>query len=161
MLLTDYSAKGHVSMNSTHRYAIGIDGRSDIGEALVERVFEFGGRLCVFNTTEIIKIVHEYEEKLGLDYRSDKNEQMAGWDWLKGFGERDPDISLRAPEPTSAARARGFNKPQIMEFFSLLEKVVADDMIQTHKIYNMDESGLNTVQKPHKVFASKGQKNNG
>ncbi|KAJ8728910.1 hypothetical protein PYW07_006606 [Mythimna separata] len=45
-----------------------------------------------------------------------------------------------------------------MKFFSLLEKAVTDNEIQAHRIYNMDESGLNTVQKPPKVFVSKGKK---
>ncbi|KAF2887436.1 hypothetical protein ILUMI_18737, partial [Ignelater luminosus] len=45
--------------------------------------------------------------------------------WLKEFRERNSNISLRAPGSTSAARARAFNKPQVM-------------------IYNMDESGLST-----------------
>lgn len=44
-----------------------------------------------------------------------------------------------------------------MIFFSFLEKAVTDNDVQAHRIYKMDESGLNTVQKPPKVFASKGK----
>ena len=48
-----------------------------------------------------------------------KNGQ-AGDDWFAGFKRRHPDIVLRSPEPTSIARARGFNRPQVELFYSLL-----------------------------------------
>ncbi|XP_060801031.1 uncharacterized protein LOC132901895 [Amyelois transitella] len=130
----------------------------DMEKALVDRVLEFESRLFGFNTTEIRKLAFEFAEKLGLNHRFDKNEKIAGWDWLKGFRERNPNIALRAPEPTSAARARAFNKSQVSKFFALLEREVTANEIQPHRIFNMDESGLNTVQKPPKVFASKGKK---
>lgn len=130
----------------------------DMEKALVDHIDEFESRLFGFNTTEIRKLAFEFAERLELDHRFDKTKKIAGWDWLKGFRQRNPHISLRAPEPTSAARAKAFNKPQIMKFFSLLEKTVSVNGIQPHRIYNMDESGLNTVQKPPKVFASRGKK---
>lgn len=131
---------------------------ADMEKALVEHILEFESRLFGFNTTEIRKLAFDFAEKLGLDHRFDKNAKTAGWDWLKGFRDRNPNITLRAPEPTSAARAKAFNKPQVMKFFSLLEETVTANGIEAHRIYNMDESGLNTVQKPPKVFASKGKK---
>lgn len=82
----------------------------DMEKALVDHVLEFERRLFGFNTTEIRKLAFEFAEK--------RNKQIAVWDWLKGFRERNPIISLRAPEPTS----RAFNKPQVMKFFSLLER---------------------------------------
>jgi len=130
----------------------------EMEKELVNHILEFEGRLFGFNTTEIRKLAYEFAEKMGLNHRFDRNKQIAGWDWLKGFRERNPNISLRAPEPTSAARARAFNKPQVMKFFALLEKTVTEEGIQPHRIYNMDESGLNTVQNPPKVFAAKGKK---
>ncbi|CAH2100084.1 unnamed protein product [Euphydryas editha] len=93
-----------------------------------------------------------------IEQQFDEDTQIAGWDWLKGFRVCNPSISLRAPEATSAARARAFNKPQVMKFFELLEKLVTDNEIPPSKIYNMDESGLSTVQKPPKIFAQKGKK---
>ncbi|XP_018572750.1 uncharacterized protein LOC108912073 [Anoplophora glabripennis] len=163
-------------------------------KAFVDHILEFENRLFGFNTTEIRKLAFELAARLGPSHRFDKNEKIAGWDWLKGFRERNPNISvrapeatsaardliknekiagwdwlkefrepnpnisLRAPEATSAARARAFNKHQVTKCFSLLEKQVTDNEIQPHRIYNVDESGLDTAQKPPKVFASKGKK---
>lgn len=95
---------------------------AEMEKGLVDHMLEFESQLFGFNTTEIRKLAFEFAEKLGLDHRFDKNEKIAGWDWLKGLRERNPNISLRAPEPTSAARARAFNKPQVMFFFPFWKK---------------------------------------
>ncbi|CAH2100083.1 unnamed protein product [Euphydryas editha] len=123
-------------------------------KSVVENKMGFFG----FNTTDVRKLAYEFAKKAGLSNRFDEDTQIAGWDWLKGFRVCNPSISLRAPEATSAARARAFNKPQVMKFFELLEKLVTDNEIPPSKIYNMDESGLSTVQKPPKIFAQKGKK---
>lgn len=83
---------------------------------------------------------------------------MVGWDWIKGFRRRHPNISLRVPEATSAARAQAFNKPQIERFFQLLDRTIEEFGFTPERIFNMDESGLSTVQKPQRVFATKGRK---
>lgn len=38
--------------------------------------------------------------------------------------KRHPDLSLRQPEATSAARASGFNKIAVGKFYALLTEVV-------------------------------------
>lgn len=78
---------------------------------------------------------------------------------LRGFRKRPPTISLRIPEVTSAARARGFNKVQVQTFFKLLIDVIKQYNFEPHQIWNVDESGFSTVpsQNP-KVFATKGRK---
>lgn len=48
---------------------------------------------------------------------------MAGEDWLSRFIKRHPDLANRRPEPTLAARAMGFNKVAVGEFFTLLFSV--------------------------------------
>ena len=130
----------------------------EVEKDLVDHVLHFESRFFGFTTSDIRKLAYQLAERMNLNHRFDKSSQMAGWDWLKGFRERNPNISLRSPEPTSAARARAFNKPQVMKFFKLLKKLVTDENISPHRIYNMDESGLSTVQKPPKVFALKGKK---
>ncbi|CAH2100535.1 unnamed protein product [Euphydryas editha] len=47
--------------------------------------------------------------------------KTAGEDWYVGK-VRHCDITLRRPEPTSVAHARGFNRPQVERFFDLLEQ---------------------------------------
>ena len=67
-------------------------------------------------------------------------------------------MSLRQPEPTSIARATGFNKTQVDRFYNLLKESIEQNEISPEKIFNVDESGMNTVQKPSKIIAKKGLK---
>lgn len=131
---------------------------AEIEQQLVQHILHFEERFFGFNTTDVRKLAYQFARKAGLPNRFDNNAQMAGWDWLKGFRKRNPSISLRAPEATSAARARGFNEPQVMKFFDILEKLVNENDFSPAKIYNMDESGLSTVQKPPRIFAQRGKK---
>lgn len=87
-----------------------------------------------------------------------RNRQCAGKDWLRGFLARHPKLAMRKPKATSLARARAFNKPQVTKFYELLECTVNDNNINLMRIYNMDESGITTVQSPQRIIAQKGKK---
>lgn len=54
-----------------------------------------------------------------LQHPFSRDTKMAGRDWLTSFLRRHKEISLRDPEPTSIARAVGFNKPSVDRFFSV------------------------------------------
>jgi len=107
---------------------------------------------------EVKKLAYDFAEEAHIPHNFNKEKREAGWDWLAGFRKRNPQLSLRSPEPTSAARAQAFNKPQVHIFFNLFFNTMRSENISVEKIYNMDESALTTVQKPSKVFAQKGKK---
>ena len=67
--------------------------------------------------------------------------------------KRNPELSLRSPEPTSIARAVGFNRVQIGSFFSILKQEYDKYHFSPSAIWNIDETGLFAVQKPGRVLS--------
>ncbi|XP_043228646.1 uncharacterized protein LOC122384902 [Amphibalanus amphitrite] len=116
----------------------------------MERMF-FG-----LTQTDARRLAFQYAEKNRLNHRFKNG--IAGKDWLISFLKRNKDLSLRTPEATSAARAKGFNKEVVSKFFDIL--VEAGKSVKgPHVVYNVDETGITTVQsKPSRVLAQKGRK---
>jgi helix-turn-helix, Psq domain len=86
-------------------------------------------------------------------------EHIAGIDWFSGFMLRNPTLSIREPEPTSLARMTSFNKTNVSLFFDNLADVLSRGTgYEPQSIYNVDETGIVTVQKPCKIVAEKGVK---
>lgn len=76
---------------------------------------------------------------------------MAGLDWIQGFLRRNNTLSLRKPENTSLARSTGFNRIAVEEFFNNLSEMLLKYNFEPKQIYNLDESGVNTVMETPKV----------
>ncbi|XP_046972346.1 uncharacterized protein LOC124539067 [Vanessa cardui] len=83
---------------------------------------------------------------------------MAGEVWLRSFMKRHPVLSLRLPQPTSIARATSFNRINVQLYFQNYTSVVDKYKLQAKDIWNVDETGITTVQKPDRVIARRGQK---
>ena len=83
--------------------------------------------------------------------------QRAGADWLKGFMERNR-LSCRKPEATSLGRSTAFNKTTVSKFFDNISDVYSRYGFTRQSIYNLDESGFTTVQRPSTVISTVGQK---
>ena len=64
---------------------------------------------------------------------------------------------MREPEATNIARVVGFNKPKVQQFFDVYRDLLTSlPEIQASQVWNMDETGVSTVQKPGKIIATKG-----
>lgn len=85
-------------------------------------------------------------------------QEMAGEVWLRSFIKRHSILSLRLPQPTSIARATSFNRANVELFFQNYTSVLEKYQLRGKDIWNMDESGITTVQKPDRVIARRGQK---
>ncbi|KAH9633004.1 hypothetical protein HF086_000364 [Spodoptera exigua] len=71
--------------------------------------------------------------------------------------QRHPNLSIRKPEATSINRILGFNKAEVDRFFENLENVMTEYHFPPSHIYNVDETGVTTVQETEKNIAPKGQ----
>ncbi|XP_049316954.1 uncharacterized protein LOC125779723 [Bactrocera dorsalis] len=85
--------------------------------------------------------------------------QQASKDWQLAFMKRHKNLSLRTPEQVSQSRAKRFNKENVDAFFANLSSVLGKTPFESHRIWNLDETGCPTVPtRPVKTIARKGQK---
>ena len=75
---------------------------------------------------------------------------MAGKKWYYQFIKRHPCLGLRLPEPTSMARATSFCREKVEISLNKLAELVDNHNITADLLYNKDETGISTVQKPMK-----------
>lgn len=109
---------------------------------------------------EFKNLTYTYAKKNNLNYpKSWDKYEKAGDDWLQSFLSRHNAITLRTPEATSVARAKGFNRHEVGRFYDNLESLIDKCNIDASRFYNMDETGISTTtNKPPKVLSIKGKK---
>lgn len=125
---------------------------------LAERVVLLSKCFLGITRTEIRKCAYEYAHQNNIKHPFTEETKSAGFDWLYGFLRRNPSISLRQPEATSMNRATAFNREEVELFFHNLESLLEKYNFSVTEIYNADETGITTVQRPSKVLAQKGAK---
>lgn len=106
---------------------------------------------------QIRKMAYEYAVKNNVKHNFNEDLGMAGKDWIKGFMKRN-NLSVRKAEGTSLNRATAFNKNEVTVFFKLLEEMMEKFKFLPRNIYNVDETGISSVQDPGKIVTQKGQK---
>lgn len=62
-------------------------------------------------------------------------------------------LSTRVPEATGLSKAIN-----VKMFFFKLAEVIETYQFSSHQIWNVDETGVTTVQKPHSIIAEEGVK---
>lgn len=109
--------------------------------------------------SDIRAMAYQLAVKNNLVNKFSKEKSVAGRYWLKGFLKRHSELSFRRPTGTSVARAKGFNKESVGDFFKILGDVLQEHKFLPHRIFNVDETGFSVVPSKHpQVLALKGKR---
>jgi hypothetical protein len=134
----------------------------DQEKELMKYLVKMEQRLFGLTAKELRSSAFQLASRNDHDIPFNKEEEMASEDWLKGFMTRHPEISLRKPESTSAARAMGFKKVAVSNLFSLLTEVLEKYQFSADKIYTVDEAGITVNQKGYsRIVAFRGRRHIG
>lgn len=126
---------------------------------LVDYILTMESRLFGLTISDLKYLAFQFAEHNKIVNNFNKRDKKAGKDWVKGFLRRHPELSLRLPEKTSAARASAFNKVNVNKFFDLLEGLYESHHYTPDRVYNCDETGISTVpNRPSKILSRKGKK---
>lgn len=126
---------------------------------LASYIIDMESRLFGLTTRDVKVLGYQLAIRNGKAHPFKEHMSMAGRDWLYGFLKRHPELAIRKPESTSAARAAGFNKVVVADFYKLLGKLYDEHKFAGNRIYNCDETGVSIVPKSKcKILALKGRK---
>ena len=129
---------------------------SDVEMKISEHVQAMEKSMYGLTPTQVRRLAYDMVEALGIKNPFNSTTKLAGKDWLMGFLNRHPALSIRQPQATNIARAVGFNKPQVERFYGIYRELVERHEYEPSKIWNMDETGITCVHRPGKIVASKG-----
>ncbi|GBP86806.1 hypothetical protein EVAR_99886_1 [Eumeta japonica] len=82
----------------------------DEEKELCSYIIDMESRLYGLTTKDLKALAYNLAVKNNKPHPFNVQKQEAGKDWVQGFLNRHPELSIRKPESTSAARAAGFNK---------------------------------------------------
>lgn len=126
---------------------------------LVKYILESEQKFFGLSINDLRRMAFQLAKRNGLHCPFNTENEMAGKEWARGFLQRHGEISVRKPELTSAARARGFNKVVIDNFFDELETLQDHHHFEANRIFNVDETGVSTVPcSTSRVLAEKGKR---
>lgn len=131
----------------------------EMEQELVAYSLTMVSRFYGLRSSDIRALAFQLAIKNGLPHQFNAERKIAGRKWMKKFLNRNPCLSFRTPQATSANRAKGFSKEKVDQFNDILEAELPKINFDPTKIYNVDETGVTVVQhKMEKVLSLKGQK---
>lgn len=78
--------------------------------------------------------------------------------WKERFLQRNPDLRIKPPTKLSLPRAMCLNREVVNKFFDLYEDILDQTEIPPHRIWNIDETGVDTIPDTPTVVGMKGRK---
>lgn len=127
---------------------------------LTEHIQSMERALFGLSTIDVRRLAYDLAERLGLNHCFNSERKMAGKDWFYNFLRRQGTLSVRTPQATSISRMVGFNRPKVDLFFRIYEDELhrLGENVDPTRLWNMDEVGVQNVQKPNKIVGSKGKR---
>ncbi|CAK1581494.1 unnamed protein product [Parnassius mnemosyne] len=106
---------------------------------------------------DVMKLAYELTVKYDLPRpRTWDDNKIAGEEWFRMFMRRNTELSVRAAQATSLSMATSFNRYNVNAFYDNLATVMDRYNFEPQNIYNADETGITTVQKPDRIIARRG-----
>lgn len=95
--------------------------------------------------SDVRSMAFEFVEKFKIPHKFNRESRRAGYDWLKSFLERNPELFIRHSEGLSSDRVQGMSRTDVAAFFNLLEKILIEhDLLNKPlRIFNVDTLILN------------------
>lgn len=131
---------------------------NEIEEELVQYILVMEAKYYGLTRKDVRRMAYTLASRNGIEHPFKNG--VAGRSWLDGFLRRHKNVlSTRRPTGTSFARALGFNRNNVEEFFNLLEAEYDRHNFPPHRVFNVDETGLSIVQsKVAEIIARKGKR---
>ncbi|KAF8784664.1 hypothetical protein HNY73_010314 [Argiope bruennichi] len=111
------------------------------------------------STKEVRKFAYQFAISLKRKVLGSWEEnQQAGEDIFGLFLKQNSSLSIRRPEATRLSPVTSFNKTNVAAIFKLLTQCYDKYNFEPADIWNMNETGISTVQNPDRVVTRRGFK---
>ena len=124
---------------------------------LVQHCLELEAMTIGLTRQDLMQLAYQLASINKLEHSFNPEKNPANKHWFYDFMRRHRQLVLRQSEATSTARANGFNRTSVGEYFDKLTALIDKHSFDALHIFNMDESGITTVQKPGKVIGRRGK----
>ena len=130
----------------------------DMDLELGEHIKNMAQRFHGLSKEKVLQLAYQFAKANNRKMpKSWENNKKAGQTFWINFKTRN-HLSVRTPEATSLARMTAFNRHNVHSFFKNLAQILDRHKFEPKDIYNLDETGVRTVQDPGRVVSSKGLK---
>ena len=129
----------------------------DFEDELAERIIYVSNMFYGITTEKLASLAFEFAERQRIKHPF--RNRRAGPDWIAGFLRRHPEISVRKAESVSLARLEGVNRQNLRKFYNNIRGLMLENgPYPSHRIYNVDETGVAPVVESPNVLAARGHR---
>ena len=127
-------------------------------KAIVKAIFFASNAGFPIDRFDVKLMVKSYLDKFGKVTRFTDNKP--GPEWMRLFEKRYPELGKKKAELLTISRVKSLTNEVLNQFFFMYEKLLDDSGLKDspNRIFNLDETGLNTNPLSQKVFTKRGSK---